>query len=252
MSNKKSFTLQDIEQECGIQEGIYTVDGRKLGLNIRVPAELHQQFPYNAPVYSFLQQLRQAIFDYGIIELPDLPVNKTNYTLAQRAPQQHAYSSNPYMTDYCQMLHQDTPPYPTAFGLEQPRRYFATWITSTGMLDEFYHRANSNPHLSVEALHRELVDKSLVQGSGILVNRRPGIVIFDNSLHQSLYHARTCQFDVMAANPDFSEDAPMYAFNEIGLMHYIDQLDSRRGTDHRDPQHRELVRDFMQSERLQG
>jgi hypothetical protein len=86
--------------------------------------------PYASTAYTFLQQLRGAIREHGLIEFPGLPVNPTNHTLAQRAPWEHAYSQNPYLTGFCQLLHQDTPPYPTAFWLGAERRFFATWVTS--------------------------------------------------------------------------------------------------------------------------
>ena len=116
---------------------------------------------------SALQQLRKEIFEWGIIEFPGLPLNPTNYTLAQRAPQQHAYSSNPYLTDFCQRPHQDTPPYPTAFWLAAPRRYFATWVMGHTMAERFYQLQGQQPQLSVDALHEQWVARSLEEGSGL-------------------------------------------------------------------------------------
>jgi hypothetical protein len=219
-------------------------------MRIRVPQALWQQAPYNSSAYTFLQQLREQIFAYGLIELPQLPLNPQNYTLAQRAPQQHGYSTNPYMTDFCQSPHQDTPPYPTAFWLDAPRQYFATWVMSQVGVEKFYRRAQGVAAAELMALHRELVPASLAEGWGLLLNQQPGLLLIDNSQHQALYHARTCNFSAQAAAPDFCQDNPMYAFNEVGLLNYIDMLDSRRGSEHRNSDEVEQVRQFMQCERL--
>ena len=40
----------------------------------------------------------------------------------------------------------------------------------------------------------------------------------------------------------------MYAFNEVGLQHFIDQLDERRGPEHRDAADAALTLAFMQAE----
>ncbi len=246
------FSYQDLAADCEIHTGHYTLDGRQLGARVVVPTELMGQYPYNSSAYGFLQQLRQAIFDYGLIEFPGLPLNPQNHTLAQRAPQQHSYSSNPYMTDFCQSPHQDTPPYPTAFWLDAPRRFFATWVMSTAGAEHFYQQQALQPQLEIEALHRQLLPASLAQGSGLLLNQSPGLLLIDNSQHQQLYHARTCNFAAQAAEPDFASDSPMYAFNEVGLLNYIDLLDSRRGPEHRVGAEMAVVRAFMDAERLQG
>ncbi|MBA6411803.1 hypothetical protein H2508_01605 [Parahaliea sp. F7430] len=246
------FTFADIESDCVIETGHYRLDGRSLGMRIRVPEPLMQQAPYNSSAYDFLQQLRPQIFAYGLLEFPNLPLNPQNHTLAQRAPQQHAYSSNPYMTDFCQSPHQDTPPYPTAFWLDAPRQYFATWVMSERGLEKFYRQGQGLAASELEALHRELVPASLAEGWGLLLNQQPGLLLIDNSHHQSLYHARTCNFAAQDAQPDFCQDEAMYAFNEVGLLNYIDMLDSRRGTQHRDSDEVERVRQFMQRENLAG
>ena len=244
----KHFTWQDLAAECDIRTGCYTLDGKPLGAEVHVPPELYNQYPYNAPVYRLLQQLRQEIFELGLLFFPDLPFNRCNYTLAQRAPQQHSYSSNHYMTDWCQMPHQDTPPYPTAFGLYQPRRYFATWILSRTGVERFFEAAQTQR--DIMALHRQLVPETLAETTGLLANQQPGLILIDNSNHRQLYHARTCNFAAIDKQPDFTEDAPMYAFNEVGLLNYIDQLDSRRGQAWRNRDEMRQVAQFMQKERL--
>ena len=249
--SRPAFSFDDIAAECTVTTGCYRLDGRLLGLRIAVPEALHGCHPFNASAYDFLQQLRKEIFEWGIIEFPGLPLNPTNYTLAQRAPQQHAYSSNPYLTDFCQSPHQDTPPYPTAFWLAAPRRYFATWVMGHTMAERFYQLQGQQPQLSVDALHEQWVARSLEEGSGLLLNRQPGLLILDNSHHNRLYHARTSLLSAQQA-ADVYSDTPMYAFNEVGLLHYIDQMDSRRGDEHRDAQARQRVAEFMAREGLQG
>ena len=249
MHNKR-FTLADLQQECRVTAGSHRLAGRELGLVIEVPAELQAQYPYNAPVYTLMQQLRQAIFTYGWIVFPGLQFNLCNYTLAQRAPQQHRYSSNPYLTDYCQLPHQDTPPYPTAFGLLQERRFFATWLLTEDAVAHFMALRQQQPGASIDALHRQAVAATLKAQTAILVNQQPGLILIDNSNRQSLYHARTCNFAAIDGQPDVNEDTPMYAFNEIGLLHYIDQLDSQRGMAYRDAGHAQAVQAFMAQERL--
>ncbi len=247
---RQPFSFSDLAAECQISPRHYQLDGRALGLRIEVPVELQQHYPYNGSAYGFLQQLRAQIFEFGVVEFPGLPLNPRNYTLAQRAPQQHAYSSNSYMTDSCQSPHQDTPPYPTAFWLPAERRYFATWIVSQVAMQRFYQRQAAQPQLSVEALHRELVAESVADGSGLLCNQRPGLLLIDNSHHHQLYHARTANFAAQAAQPDFASDTPMYAFNEVGLLNYLDVMDSRRGPEHRDAEEMAEVQAFMQREQL--
>lgn len=215
------------------------LDGKPLGIRIDIPAELHQQKPFNATAYTYLHALREAIHQHGIVWLPHLPVNKTNHTLAQRSPHQHGYSSNHYLTDICQAPHQDTPPHPTAFWLGETRRFSATWVMGEAGAQRYYHFAQQQPHLSVEQIHRQLVPDSLQNGWGLLINQQPGLILIDNSQHARLYHARTCHFAAVDALPAGSTahhaDTPMYAYNVVGLLHYIDQLDERRGTAHRDP-----------------
>lgn len=244
------FTLADIERDCHVQSGIHTLDGRPLGLRIHVPSGLRAQYPYNASAYAFLQQLRDAIFEHGTVEFPGLPVNPCNHTLAQRSPEQHRYSANPYLTDYCQAPHQDTPPYPTAFWLGAPRRYFGTWVISLQGLQRYSQYTREHPQHDIETLHRALVPESLANNTGLVLNREPGLLLIDNSNHRQLYHARTCDFSALAANPKPAEETPMHAFNEVGLMHYIDTLDERRGTQDRDAEDLAITRAFMAAESL--
>ena len=239
------FTLSDLSAECTVQTGYLRLDDRPLGLLIAVPTELHGQYPYNASAYALQQQLRAAISAHGIIEFPGLPVNPCNHTLAQRSPWQHSYSTNPYLTDLCQLPHQDTPPYPTAFWLGAPRRFSATWVMSGNGLASVLDFQRSHPGATVETVHRHLVAPSLSDGSGLLLNQYPGLLLIDNSQSQGLYHARTCRFDAVAADPDHRVDTPMYAYNEVGLLHYIDQLDSRRGPAHRDALDEAQTRAFL-------
>jgi hypothetical protein len=246
------FAFSDIAAECEVVSGVHHLDGRDLGLRIHVPQALQGRFPFNCSAYDFLQFLRPQIHQYGLIEFLGLPLNPSNYTLAQRAPQQHGYSSNPYMTDRCQSPHQDTPPYPTAFWLAEPRRFFATWVMSTRGLQNFLSAQRQTPAAEIEALHRRLVPQSLRDDTGLLLNQSPGLLLIDNSPHHALYHARTCDFVAQAQTPDFAEDAPMYAFNEVGLLNYMDALDSRRGAAHRDARETAHVREFMEAERMAG
>ncbi len=246
--NRKPFTFQDFERECDIQLNCYTLNGQALGAKINIPQALHQQYPYNSSAYGFLQQLRAEIFEFGTVEFPNLPLNKTNYTLAQGAPKEHSYSANPFMTGTCQQPHQDTPPYPTAFWLAVARQYFATWILSIKAVEAFFELTQSRPELNLDELHKILVPESLLNQSGFLVNQNPGLILIDNSQHRSLYHTRTCNFQAVTANPDYSCDAKMYAFNEMGLLHHIDSMDERRGSEHRDAVDLAEVKIFMADE----
>ena len=251
MSNSK-FDFHDLEQDCYIESGQHHLDGRALGLRIHVPQALRGQAPYNSSAYRWMQQLRSLIYDCGIIEFPGLPVNKCNYTLAQRAPQQHRYSDNSYLTDLCQSPHQDIPPYPSAFWLEERRKYSATWLLSAEGANDFFRHAATQRALSIDELHRALLPTSLESGHGALINREPGLVLLDNSAQQSLYHARTCNFAALAGAQPPITDTPMYAYNEPGLLQHIDQLDSRRGAAHRNTIEREQVREFLAAERAQN
>lgn len=251
---RKPFTFDDIAQECRIETGCYAVHGldspRRIGAKVFVPDELLQRYPYNASAYVFLQQLRSAIFEHGTIEFPGLPLNRNNHTIAMRAPREHSYSSNPYLTNECQHLHQDTPPYPTAFWLDEERHYFATWIVSLPGLQRYTQFTREHTNMTMNDVHRVLVQESLTQGTGIVVNHAPGLILIDNSEYQQLYHARTCRFDAIAQNPDYSKDAPMYAYNEIGLLNYIDTMDEQRGEQDRDSDEQKIISDFIAAERL--
>ncbi len=177
-----------------------------------------------------------------------MPVNKTNHTVALRSPKEHTYSRNPFLTDNCQSPHQDTPPYPTAFWLDAPREYFSTWLHTLTVVEEFYTFTQNNPALSTEEVHRILVPKSIQQKNGILVNQAPGLILIDNSNKHSLYHARTCNFQAIENNPAYTQDSPLYAFNEVGLLNYIDTIDSRRGSNDRNPEDLIEVKQFMDKE----
>jgi len=256
-----AFELADLLSECRVQEGCYRLDGRALGLKVFVPKALQHQYPFNASAYAFLQQLRAAIWEYGTIEFPDLPLNKINHTLCQRAPKQHRYSANPYMTGSCQHLHQDTPPLPTAFWLGQVRRYYATWVTSVEGAQRYFEYLDAAltggaqtafDGEQLEGVHRLLVPESLANGSGVLLNQQPGLLLIDNSSQHQLYHARTCQFSAVARDPDYLGDTPLYAYNERGLLNYIDQLDSRRGTADRCVKELQQVKVFLAAEAAAG
>jgi hypothetical protein len=254
MVQRKPFTFADISQECAVTTGIYTLHGtqhsQKMGAKICVPQALMHRYPYNASAYAFLQELRSAIFEFGTIEFPNLPLNKSNHTIAMRAPREHTYSNNPYLTGECQHLHQDTPPYPTAFWLNEQRHYFATWLVSVAGLQRYTEFTYANPGMAMNDVHRTLVPESITNGTGIVLNYTPGLLLIDNSHHQQLYHARTCRFDAVEQNPNYTSDAAMYAFNETGLLHYIDAMDERRGEHDRDAEEREAVKTFMTTERL--
>ncbi|NRA40818.1 MAG: hypothetical protein HRU21_00780 [Pseudomonadales bacterium] len=246
---RKPFSLQDIVAECEVEEGHYQIDGKSLGLKICVPEALYTHFPFQQSAYDFLQFLRSSIFDYGIVEFPNLPLNPLNYTLAQRDPSEHNYSQNPFLTGRCQSPHQDTPPYPTAFWLDGLRQYSATWVMSQSM-QQHYQQLQSATQASDNALHQRLVQQSLAQGQAILVNHTPGLLLIDNSSAQNLYHARTTKLDHLDNFCKLRHDSPLYAFNEIGLMHYIDQLDERRGQQHRDSTLSAEILTFMRRESL--
>lgn len=227
-----AFSFDDIAADCRVETECYRLDHgsqRWLGARVEVPVELRDRHPYNGSAYGFLQELRPQILELGLIVFPDLPVNRTNYTLAQRAPNEHAYSSNPYLTGRCQSPHQDTPPYPTAFWLAARRRYFATWVLSSTGTQRFYEFQQRHAGMSLEELHRQLVPQSLAHHEGLLLNQDAGLLLIDNSPECALYHARTCNFEALEAAHEQIQDTPMYAFNELGLLQHIDSLDERRG-----------------------
>lgn len=246
------FTFKDLEQECRISHCDYRVNDREsddcFGIKVWVPSVLFDRFPYNCSAYDFLQFLRNEILQYGTIEFPSLPVNLSNHTVAMRAPEQHTYSSNPYLTDHCQALHQDTPPYPSAFWLGETRCYSATWVVGLKGLYRFKEFAAANPELSMNDIHLALVKESLKDEWGILLNYYPGLLLMDNSDHHHLYHGRTCFFDQRKQAMGSITDAPMYAYNEIGLLNYIDSLDERRGMEYRDEDEKQAVLKFMDQE----
>ena len=248
---RKPFDFSDICKDCTTEEESYTLETssgtRSFGLKIFVPEDLINQWPYNSSAYGFMQQLRKQVFEYGIIEFPGLPLNACNHTLAQRSPQEHNYSSNTYLTDYCQSPHQDTPPYPTAFWLPAQRQFFATWLLSDAAAEHFYQYRQQHAGMSIDDVHRQLVPESMDQGTGLLVNREPGLLIMDNSEHHRLYHARTCLFDAVAIQPEHT-DTPMYAFSEPGLLHYIDTIDCRRGSHDNDAEDWADVQAFLAAE----
>lgn len=234
----QAFSWQDIQAECQIETDCFHVE-KPLGARITVPEELMSSYPYNGSIYNFLYFLKDEIKQLGYLHFPNLKFNKTNYTLAQGAPQEHSYSSNPFMTSWFQEPHQDTPPHPTAFGLEEERQFFATWLLGPEYLQRFFKLKHRG--LAIEEIHKQLVPESLAAGAAMLINTSPGLSIIDNSDYHPLYHARTCQLDAVKKQPDFQTDSKMYAFNEIGLLYYIEQMDSRRGTNFRDEEERVLV-----------
>jgi len=247
---RNPFSFKDFQQECRINMNAHQLDGQSLGLIIDVPSELYSQYPFNASAYALMQQLRQPILEFGTLEFPHLPVNKTNYTLAQYAPKQHSYSNNPYLTDICQFPHQDTPPYPTAFWLADKRQFFATWVISRKCLDEYSKLQKHYKHFTIEELHQHLVAPSLINGTGLLFNQNPGLLLIDNSSHRQLFHARTCMFTEVKKQPSYENDSPLYAFNEQGLLHYIDTIDSRRGNEDKNEQDKAEMLHFMNMEQL--
>ena len=249
--SRRSFQFRDIERECEVQSGCFRLDGGRgqgFGLRVRVPEALRSRYPYAGSAYAFLQELRLEIFEHGLIVFPDLPVNRTNHTLAQRAPEEHAYSPNRFLTDLCQEPHQDTPPYPTAFWLGAARRFSASWVVSEAGARDFYGFRARHPELSIEEVHRRLVPSSLREGRGLLLNQDPGLLLIDNSHHRRLYHARTRNFEALLSHEGEMRDAPMYAFNEMGLLHHIDSLDIRRGAHDRDADDQREVEAFLAAE----
>lgn len=245
------FTFRDIASECEVETECFRVDDgseRWLGARVRVPAELRGRYPYNGSAYGFLQELRSLIFELGLIVFPDLPVNRTNHTLAQRAPNEHAYSENPYLTSRCQSPHQDTPPYPTAFWLGEPRRFFATLVLSATATQAFYRFQQAHPRLGIEDVHRRLVPQSLAEHDGLILNQDPGLLLIDNSQHCALYHARTCRFDVAESAKEELRDSPMYAFNEVGLLEHLHSLDERRGSEDLSDEDLAQVKHFLHDE----
>lgn len=234
----KHILRQQLKKHAQWTAGEWQLDGAALGMRINIPSQLHRQAPFTATAYTYLHALREDIHRHGIVWLPTLPVNKTNHTLAQRSPHQHRYSSNHYLTDICQAPHQDTPPHPTAFWLSGERRFSATWVMGEAGAQRYYQFAQQHPHLGIEQIHRQLVPDSLYNSWGLLINQQAGLILIDNSQHAKLYHARTSHFAAVDALPTDSvahhTDIPMYAYNVIGLLYYIDQLDEQRGTAHRD------------------
>ena len=254
MSSRVPFTLQDLLAECASEVGVHRLDDtgpRALGLRVHVPVPLQQRYPYNATAYAFLQQLRAPIREHGLVEFPGLPLNPTNHTLAQRAPWEHGYSQNPFLTGWCQQPHQDTPPLPTAFWLGSARRFFATWVVSRSGVARFQEAAHKRPGASVEQQHAELVPASQQAGWGTLINHEPGLVLLDNSDACALYHARTARPDAAAGHGALSPDAPSLAFNELGLLQHIDSLDERRGPEQRCARDRAEVVTFLRAEASQ-
>ena len=80
------------------------------------------------------------------------------------------------------------------------------------------------------------------------MNQQPGLLLIDNSSRNRLFHARSGNWQAQRAEPDFDTDTPMYAFNEVGLLNYIDVMDSRRGTGDRNADECEELRRFLDSE----
>ncbi|MCG8671210.1 MAG: hypothetical protein MI867_17525 [Pseudomonadales bacterium] len=253
---RERFSFKDFIRECSIEESCYRLHYksgyRNLGARVSVPRELFNTAPFNRSAYDFLQFFREEIFEFGLIEFPDLPVNLSNYTVAMRSPLEHSYSANPYLTEPCQSPHQDTPPYPTAFWLGEERKLSATWVMTDLAVEAFTEAQRSRNYASIEEIHKALVPKSLEQQSSILLNYRPGLLLIDNSEHHQLYHAKTCRFNNKEFLQDLNHDTPMYTFNEVGLLNYMDSLDEQRGFAHRDQQEAKWVREFNSSKQSDG
>lgn len=249
VTSRRIFSFGDFIQECELLEGTIELKSSrglaKLGAKVVVPDALMDQFPFNTSAYDFLQFFREEIFQYGIIEFPNLPVNLSNYTVAMRAPEEHQYSANPYLTESCQTPHQDTPPYPTAFWLGQERMLSATWVMTDLGAERFFEVSQANRGLSVEEVHQRVVPKTLNEKSAVLLNHTPGLLLIDNSQHHQLYHAKTCRFENRKGLLGAPTDNPMYTFNEVGLLQYIDSLDEQRGRQHRNSQEVGWVRAAM-------
>lgn len=245
-----SFNLQDLLNDCASSSGYYHLDKKTLGLRIVVPEALKSRYPYNASAYVLMQELRTAVFDYGIVEFPELAVNKCNHTVAMRHPSEHSYSDNPYLNSFFQSPHQDTPPYPSAFWLDKKRQFAATWTMSLEGLRCFNESIAQQPTLTLSERHRQLIPSLVTQQQSLLLNTQPCLTLLDNSEHWQLYHARTCLFDAVASQPNTHHDTAVYAYNEIGLLNYIDQLDSRRGMADRDADDLQDMNTFMQHEAL--
>jgi hypothetical protein len=133
--------------------------------------------------------------------------------------------------------------------LGEPRNYGTTWVMSDRGLQSYLNYARQNPGRSTEEIHQQLLPGALGDNTALILNYQPGLLLIDNSEHQRLYHCRTSRFEAVARNPDHAVDAPMYSYNELGLLNYIDVLDSRRGSDHRDAADLAAVKQFMEGER---
>lgn len=250
--NRPQFSFKDIAEECAIEYDYLTLKHsngvRQFGAKISVKPDQFNNFPYNASAYDFLQFLRQEIYEFGVIEIPGLPINKQNYTVAMKAPAQHSYSSNPYLTEPCQSPHQDTPPYPTAFWLPSERLISATWLLSDLGAQRFHHYRQRHREQSIEKAHEVLVPQTIEAQEGLLVNYQPGLILIDNSQHHQLYHAKTQRFENIKMGISIETDTPMYSFNEQGLLNYMDSLDEQRGPANKNQQEAFAVAEFLQRE----
>lgn len=251
---RKTFTFNDFVQPCHLEEKIYQLKykscTRNLGARITIPEELMGAYPYNVSAYDFLQFFRKQIFEFGIIEIPQLPLNLSNYTVAMLAPEEHQYSQNPYLNERCQSPHQDTPPYPTAFWLGDERKLSATWVLTDLAVEQFFDERKASPQKSIETIHRTIVPKTIEDQSSLLLNYQPGLLLIDNSNHHQLYHAKTCRFENRELTPTLQHDNPMYSFNEVGLLNYMDNLDEKRGQQNKDEEEKDWVREFLRIETL--
>ena len=68
-------------------------------------------------------------------------------------------------------------------------------------------------------------------------------------MRAGLYHARTRDFDAVREAGTDTPDAPMYAFNEVGLLEHFGALDERRGVTDTCARDRAEVVHFMARER---
>lgn len=246
---RAAFTFDDIAADCRIDYGCHAVGdlGLRLGARVHVPPALFDTALYRSSAYAFMQQLRAAIAEHGLIEFPALPLNPQNHTLAQRAPAEHGYSSNPFLTGLCQRLHQDTPPYPTAFWLGAKRYASATWVVCASAADEFNRATAHLPDAELPRAHTHWVPRLVAEGRATLVNREPGLLLLDNSDAQRLFHCRTNVVDGLRPARPVTQDAPLHAFNEMGLLQRM-QLDERRGEAHFCEEERRAIAEFVARE----
>lgn len=67
--------------------------------------------------------------------------------------------------------------------------------------------SRQNPGLDSTQIHKQLLPKALANGSALLLNHKPELLLIDNSEYQQRYHCRTSNFKAMQENPGHAEDA---------------------------------------------